>query len=436
MIVRDKRTGDPNILAIPNDSYRNFWARSWHRASYMLERLPVSPKRTRLLRNVFGWIGEPGRKLEIARGHEDFASPATRRILELGGNPDIVHCFNLHGQYFDLRELPWLSRQRPVILDLRDAWLLSGHCAHSFDCDRWKTGCGECPDLRIYPALQRDGTAFNWKRKSEIYAQSRLHISTPCRWLMQKVEQSMLAQAVSTSRVVPTGVDLSVFHPGDKSAARALLNLPQDARVLVFASHGVRHNIWRNYDMLQKAVVSFAKGTHASKTVLVALGEVGVGEHGRSEKSSGVEIRFVPRQGPETVAAYCQAADLYIHAARADTFPRAVLEALACGTPVIATSVGGIPEQVNGLTFQGAASSASLVEEPTGALVPPGDSEAMAAAIQLLLGDDSLRQRLSRNAARDAQVRFDVRHQVKQYLDWYHELVPSKRVEPEMQLQS
>src|SRR5262249_3598092 len=158
-----------------------------------------------------------------------------------------------------------------------------------------------------------------------IYAKSQLHVATPCRWLMQKVEQSMLAPAVSTSRVVPTGVDLSVFRAGDKSAARALLNLPQEARILVFAAHGVRHNIWRDYDMLQNAVVSFGNRAHASKTVLVALGEVGVGE-GRSEIASGVEIRFVPRQGPEIVAAYCQAADLYIHAARADTFPRAVLE--------------------------------------------------------------------------------------------------------------
>ena len=55
------------------------------------------------------------------------------------------------------------------------------------------------------------------------------------------------------------------------------------------------------------------------------------------------------RKGAETVAPYYQAADVYLHAAKADNFPRAVLEALCCGTPVVATAVGGIPEQVKGL---------------------------------------------------------------------------------------
>jgi hypothetical protein len=58
------------------------------------------------------------------------------------------------------------------MLTLHDAWLLSGHCAHSFDCQRWKTGCGECPDLDVYPASPRDATACNWRRKREILAEA------------------------------------------------------------------------------------------------------------------------------------------------------------------------------------------------------------------------------------------------------------------------
>lgn len=413
LLVGAKRTDDPNIISIPNDSHRNQWARLWNRASYTLERLP-GPKRTARLRNLFAWIGEPGRRFEIARGHEDFEFPATREALRLAGDPDIIHCFNLHGRYFDLRELPWLSRQRPVILDLRDAWLLSGHCAHSFDCDRWKTGCGQCPDLKIYPALSRDGTAFNWRRKSEIYARSRLCISTPCQWLMRKVEQSILAPAVVQSRVIPTGVDLAIFHGADKAASRAALNLPQDARILVFAAHGIRRNIWRDFSMLETAVSSLGKCGLASKTLLIALGEVGLRDGSRSEKLGDLEVRFVPRQSPADLARYYQAADLYIHAAKADTFPRAVIEALACGAPVIATAVGGIPEQVNDLDSS---------SDPTGVLVASGDSNAMAAAIQKLLTDEPLRRRLSHNAAKDARNRFGLQAQVRRYIDWYQELL-------------
>ena len=103
------------------------------------------------------------------RGHEDFDFPGTWSLLSLSKRPpDIIHCHNLHGFYFDLNTLAWLSGHVPVIVTLHDAWLLSGHCAHSFDCTRWQTGCGNCPDLSIYPSVLRDGTAFNWQRKAGI----------------------------------------------------------------------------------------------------------------------------------------------------------------------------------------------------------------------------------------------------------------------------
>jgi len=117
-----------------------------------------------------------------------------------------------------------------------------------------------------------------------------------------------------------------------------------------------------------------------------------------------------------------------VHAAKADTFPNTILEALACGTPVVATAVGGIPEQVKGAKIaNGKIGSANLnrydLQEATGFLVSPGDVEGMADGIERLLTDDSLRRRLSENAARDAARRFDLEHQVKAYLGWYEEIL-------------
>jgi glycosyltransferase involved in cell wall biosynthesis len=119
---------------------------------------------------------------------------------------------------------------------------------------------------------------------------------------------------------------------------------------------------------------------------------------------------------------------MYIHAAKADTFPNSVLEALACGIPVVGTAVGGIPEQVKplrglgeratGVTFHGP-------EEATGVLVPVGDAEDMAASLIALASDDSLRERLGANAAMDARERFGLERQARQYLAWYRELLLS-----------
>jgi len=99
------------------------------------------------------------------------------------------------------------------------------------------------------------------------------------------------------------------------------------------------------------------------------------GEASPPEQIGGVAIRFVPYlKDPKIVARYYQAADLYLHPARADTFPTTVLEALARGTPVVASAVGGIPEQD--------------IEGRTGFLVPVGDAQALARRVLDLLGDE------------------------------------------------
>lgn len=106
------------------------------------------------------WIrraGEPLRTARVLRGEEDFDFPGTWKLLRRDGPPpDVIHAHNLHGAYFDLRALPELSRRAPLVLTLHDMWMMTGHVAHSFDCERWRTGCGECPHLDTYVALPRD----------------------------------------------------------------------------------------------------------------------------------------------------------------------------------------------------------------------------------------------------------------------------------------
>jgi glycosyltransferase involved in cell wall biosynthesis len=352
------------------------------------------------------YIGEPQRWIPVKLGHEDFCFPASRHILELPPKqPDVLHCHNLHGDYFDLRALPWLSRKIPVVLTLHDAWLLSGHCAHSFDCDRWKTGCRQCLDLTILPPIQRDAAAYNWRRKQKIHANSKLYVAAPSKWLMHKVEQSILKNAMIEGRIIPNGVDLSVFHPADKQAVRKELGIAGDARVLFFTANTIRQNLWKDYQTMQAAVAFIAERFNDQRTIFVALGEVGP-----KDQIGRAHIRFVPYQNdPSAVARYYQVADVYIHATRADTFPNTVLEALACGTPVVATAVGGIPEQME--------------DGHTGFLVPPGDAVKMATSIQKLLENDTLRHNMSIQAATVARQRFDLERMVYEYLEWYQKIL-------------
>ena len=125
------------------------------------------------------------------------------------------------------------------------------------------------------------------------------------------------------------------------------------------------------------------------------------------------------------VAAFYQAADLYLHAAKAENLATTILEALATGLPVVATAVGGIPEEVHSLAGAPGAWTGEdhPLDQATGVLVGPGDAAGMGEAVAHLLGDVPTRAALAANAAEDARARFDVDRQIDATITWYREII-------------
>lgn len=195
--------------------------------------------------------------------------------------------------------------------------------------------------------------------------------------------------------------------------------IPQEVKVLFFTAYDIRRNIWKDYQTMRSAVAQVAERIHRQRVLFIALGE-----DAPAERIGRAEVRWVPYQkDTKAVVCYYQAADVYVHAARADTFPNTVLEALACGKPVVETAVGGIPEQVKGLENADCGLNRYGANEATGILVPAGDAKGMAVAIERLLNDDSLRGRMGENAAKDAQERFDLQRQADDFLSWYEQIL-------------
>jgi glycosyltransferase involved in cell wall biosynthesis len=425
LAVRWRSSDDLDVLEISTHKRHALWYRFWLDLERRLYNLNGRWLGNDWLRQLADKLAEPARTIDRLRGTECFRFPGTFNLLDLPPKrPDIVHCHNLHGDYFDLRALPWLSQKVPFFITLHDNWLLSGHCSQSFDCNRWITGCGECPDLTIYPDLRRDGTAHNWQRKKTIYDQSRLYVATPSKWLMNRVRQSMLTPAIIDARVIHNGVDLSVFKPGNKYQARHELSIPQKVKIMLGVANGMRRNQFRNYRMMSKAAGIVAEKLESSQVMLLILGE-----YAEVQQIGRCQLRFAPfESNPEVVVKYYQAADLYLHAARADTFPTTVLEALACGTPTVATAVGGIPEQIMGLHLPEAAKQFPryTAAEATGVLVNPGDAHGMARSAVTLMNQAELYKRVANNAVKDAQQRFNLNRQCDEYLDWYNTILSQK----------
>ena len=308
---------------------------------------------------------------------------------------DVVQLHNLHGSYFSFTALPTLSRRRPVVWLLHDQWAMTGHVAYSFDCERWRTGCGSCPYLAEYPRLGRDTTAVMWRLKRAVYARSRLTLVVPSRWLLELVQASPLL-AHFPARHIPNGIDTALFAPGPADAARHRLGLPLDRRIVFFAAADLEER---------------RKGLHLLVAALRRLDDrplLLIAGSGRAPDE--VETRSLGAVTDEEVLADAyRAADVFSVPTLAEVLGRTAQESIACGTPCISFDRGGVTEVVRHLE--------------TGYQAAFGDVEALARGLRTLLGDSELLARLSRRCRQVAEEEYGVDRQVRRYVELYEEVL-------------
>ena len=349
---------------------------------------------------------ERWRTVDQLLGLEDFNHPYSHHISKMTGSPpDLLLCHNLHGGYFDLRSLSGLSSRMPVALQLFDTWLQAGHCAYSLGCNRWQTGCGECPDLNIPPAIARDASRINLQRKRRIFEGSRLFVSAESQWMINRAKQSALAPAVIAWRRVPGGVDLDTFCPGPKIKARLQLDIDVDAMVLLYVANQGSANPYKDFDTVRQSLDQLRLRQSSRKIILLVVGSTApdetIGTH--------LAVRHAgPVASQPLLAAFYRAADLMVHSAFEETFGNVVAEALACGTPVVAASGGGVVELID--------------HGSTGLVVPPRQPDLLARAISHLLDAPPLCAKMGVAASAMARRRLDSRVMIRNLQSWCAEV--------------
>jgi D-inositol-3-phosphate glycosyltransferase len=217
-------------------------------------------------------------------------------------------------------------------------------------------------------------------------------------------------------RVVPPGVDLEVFSPGDRAAARAAVGLPEDARVLLFVG---RIQPLKAPDVLLRAAADLLarRPRMRSDLVVVVLG----GPSGTGSETPrtlqllaarlGIEaqVRFVPPVGRERLVQWYRSADLVVVPSYNESFGLVAIEAGASGTPVVAAAVGGLPTAVGS----------------SGVLVPDHETRSWSTALEALLDDDARRADLAARAVRHAS-QFGWEHTTDQLMEVYAEALAAR----------
>jgi glycosyltransferase involved in cell wall biosynthesis len=198
-------------------------------------------------------------------------------------------------------------------------------------CERWKIGCGSCPDLSVYPAIKNDTTKelLHWKKKW--INQLNPIIVSPSKWLAERVKFSY--PDLSDVRVINNGIDISIFTPQNKVAVRDELQLPIDKFLVLFVAEFSTDNPFKGGEIVREVIGR----NHEPNLCFITIG---------SEKSSVLSnhIEFPYISNDQELAKLYAACDVLFYPTNADNFPLVVLEAMACGLPVIASNIAGIPE--------------------------------------------------------------------------------------------
>ncbi|MEH2191986.1 MAG: glycosyltransferase family 4 protein [Nostoc sp.] len=360
------------------------------------DRVAAVPSKRRIENQLYRFTGRSGLNYINVLGSFDIAKHSFYQ------EADIINFHNLHTGYFNYLSIPSLTKNKPAVFTLHDMWSFTGHCAYSYDCDRWKIGCGKCPYPNEYPAIARDNTHLEWKLKNWVYSRSNLTIVTPSDWLTKQAKQSMLNRFPIYH--IPYGIDLEAYQPLEPEKCRWLLGIPSGKKVLMFACDTLM-DTRKGGNFLLKALQHLPESLKA-ETLLLTIG------HGGEAISEYVgmptlNLGYVSSDRLKSIA--YSAADLFIFPTRADNLPLVLQESMACGTPMVSFKIGGVPDLVRpGIT---------------GYLALPEDAQDFSNGIVQLLEDSNQCEQMSKNCRAIALEEYPLNLQAQRYLELYYKVL-------------
>lgn len=321
---------------------------------------------------------------------------------------EIVHLHNIHNYYFNYLAIPRLSRRTPLVWTLHDMWAVTGHCAYSVSCGRWRHGCGKCPHLDTYPEVRRDSTAAEWRLKRWSFERANLTIVTPSRWLKGVVGESLLG--TKECHYIPNGIDTDTLRPIDRSECRKRLGLASDALVLLFAAANLTDERKCGPEICK--ALSLLPDELQKQVVLLTFGQASTAspETGQWRRHDAGYVDSDARK-----AILFSAADILLAPTKADNSPMIIQEGLSCGIPVISSRIGGVPELV--------------ADGDTGLLLESEDPGELARRIEELLRSSELRRRCGESGRRVALREFGMKTCAGRHIELYQDLIHRHRSE-------
>jgi glycosyltransferase involved in cell wall biosynthesis len=319
-----------------------------------------------------------------------------------GFRPDVVHLHSFYGDlpYSFLGEVAALY---PTVLTLHDPRPVGNVMLQCWNCEEYGT-CFRCPlvgTLKRYTLVRHD---YFRQRLEKRRVHARLPGSTQIvcvsDWMRRRVLNTELARLPVTR--IHNGVDLDVFRRDP--AARAALGIPAGAPVLTYLAH---HSGWS---------VDKRKGGHIlaqalAEIVIPRFPQLVVLAVGGGMIPNLPNVRPVGFVSPQDVARYYSAADIFVAPSLGDNLPYTVIEAMGCEVPVVASRVGGIPEEID--------------DNVTGRLFAPGSWQELGSTLVSMLEQPEKSAAMGRAGRKRAEEHFELSAFVGKYESLFASLLPA-----------
>jgi glycosyltransferase involved in cell wall biosynthesis len=327
MLVKEKKTSEPRVKTI-GDGFK--WGVK-AAFDFLYERIPfiLFKAKDKSLRFSFS-TADTG--IDISK-HPD--------VLDA----DILH---LHWTNFgflsteNIKQL--LETGKPVVWTLHDMWAFTGGCHYSGGSDHFKDECGNCWMLRDPKAddISHDG----WLRKKKMYkAAANLVFVTCSNWLGGEARKSSLLKDFRIETIA-NPIDTDLFSPKDKASLRAKWFIDPKAKIILFGAANILDR--------RKGIIYLVEALNDLKNNYADTDAVEIVIFGKNKSFDVSQLPFKVYEmhiinSQENMAALYSLADVFVTPAIEDNLPNTVMEALACGTPVVAFNTGGIPDMVDHL---------------------------------------------------------------------------------------
>jgi glycosyltransferase involved in cell wall biosynthesis len=337
LVVQRKRSRETGIIAT-----QHVFGWETSRVRSLLDRLPavcIDPvKRPRIAPN---WVPDSLAQL-AAQNHFDVV------------NIHLVNC--------GFMRVETLAKFRcPLVWTLHDMWAFTGGCSYSEGCNLYQRSCGCCPMLG--GGAENDLSRRIWMRKRIAWKNLNLVVVAPSQWMTTCAQRSSLFRE-HTVKCVPNAIDTGVFYPEDMAFARQKLDLPCRARLVLFGATSADADPRKGFDLLVAALSRLPREIDKVPVVAVVFG------NHAPISISGLDIPLRVLgviKDDEHLRLIYSAADVFAAPSREDNLPNTVIESLACGTPVVAFDIGGMPDMID--------------HQKVGRLVKPFETEAFASAL-------------------------------------------------------